>query len=122
MIPDLKDFTIRSKGHPRYKTDKVIEDDVVEVIVQKLEMILFTNTGDVFGEDEMGCNLEYYLWQTKLANNNLKDIVTDQIDRYVPELNVIGYSLDLDLIEGVDKDLMELNFVIKGYNITFLFE
>ena len=121
-LKDVKDLVIRYPGHPKYQPDRIIEDDEVEVIVQKLEMILFTNKGEVLGNIDIGANLEYYLWQTRVTTGNLKNKVEEQIATYIPELIAIGYSFDVQLFEGTLRDILYLNFVIKGYNIDFIFE
>jgi hypothetical protein len=121
-LNDVKDFVIRYSGHPKYEPRRVVEDDDVEVIVQKLEMILFTNKGEVLGDTEIGCNLEYYLWQTRVTTGNLKSKVEEQIYTYIPELYDLGYTFDLRLYEGTLRDILYLDFVIKGYNIEFVFE
>lgn len=121
-LKDIKDLVIRYPGHPKYEPDRIVEDDEVEVIVQKLEMILFTNKGEVLGDVEMGCNLEYYLWQTRITTGNLKSKVEEQITMYIPELTRLGYTLSVNLYEGTLQDILYLNFVIKGYNIEFVFE
>ena len=121
-LNDVKDFTIRYPVHPKYTSDKIIEDDDVEVIVQKLEMILYTNKGDVLGDEDMGANLEYYLWQTNVTTDTLKKIVDEQIQTYIPELLAIGYNFDLYLYEGTLQDILRLDFLIKGYNIEFIYE
>ena len=122
MLKDVKDFVIRYDGHPKYQSERIIEDDEIEVIVQKLEMILFTNKGEILGDIELGANLEYYLWQTNVTSGNLKNKVEEQIFTYIPELNSLGYDLNIDLFEGTVRDILYLNFIIKGYNIDFVFE
>jgi hypothetical protein len=121
-LRDVKDLVIRYPGHPKYEPGRIIEDDEIEVIVQKLEMILFTNKGEVLGNLDIGANLEYYLWQTRVTTGNLKNKVEEQIAAYIPELIAIGYSFDVQLYEGTLRDILYLNFVIKGYNIDFVFE
>jgi hypothetical protein len=121
-LKDVKDFVIRYPGHPKYDPNRIIEDDEVEVIVQKLEMLLFTTKGEVLGNLDMGINLEYYLWQTNVTTGNLKNLVQEQIDIYIPELNIIGYDFYLYLYEGTVRDILNLNFIIKGYNIDFVLE
>ena len=121
-LNDVKDFVIRYPGHPKYEPNRIVEDDEVEVIVQKLEMLLFTNKGEVLGDLDMGINLEYYLWQTKVTTGNLKNLVEEQINTYIPELNVLGYDFSLYLYEGTVRDILNLNFIIKGYNIDFVLE
>lgn len=121
-LKDVKDLVIRYDGHPKYEPNRIIEDDEIEVIVQKLEMILFTNKGEVLGDVNIGVNLEYYLWQTKVTSGNLKNKIDEQIATYIPELISLGYSLSVDLYEGVLRDILYLNFIIKGYNIEFIYE
>jgi len=121
-LKDVKDFVIRYPGHPKYDPNRIIEDDEVEVIVQKLEMLLFTNKGEVLGDLNIGINLEYYLWQTNVTTGNLKNLVEEQISTYIPELINIGYDFSLDLYQGTVRDILNLNFIIKGYNIDFILE
>jgi len=120
-LNDVKDLVIRYDGHPRYVVNKIVEDDDIEVIVQKLEMILFTNENDVIG-DSVGIGLEYYLWQTRVSIITLESKVKEQVTKYIPELEQIGYSLSINIFEGTYRDIMYLNFIIRGYNIDFIFE
>ena len=89
---DFRDLYSRWEDHPRYNSRTVVEDDPVEVIVQKLEMVLYTNQGDVIGDVEFGADLIYYLWQTELSNENLRQLIVEQIELYIPELVQIGYD------------------------------
>jgi hypothetical protein len=121
-LKSVKDLVIRYPGHPKYEPGRIIEDDEVEAIVQKLEMILFTNKGEVLGDTNIGVNLEYYLWQTRVTTGSLKSKVIEQINTYIPELNDLGYQFELYLYEGTVRDILYLNFIINGYNIDFVFE
>lgn len=122
QIDDFKDFVIRGTSHPKYKVDKIIEDVAIEVIVQKLELILFTNKGEVLGQLDLGCDLEYYLWETKVSGDIIKSKIVNQINTFIPELNIIEYELSLNIFEGTVKDILEINFIIKGYNVFFIFQ
>jgi hypothetical protein len=121
-LKDVKDLVIRYPGHPKYQEGRIVEDDEVEVIVQKLEMILFTNKGEVMGNSDIGANLEYYLWQTRVTTGTLKKKVQEQVTTYIPELVQLGYTLSVDLYEGQLRDILYLNFIINGYNIEFIYE
>lgn len=120
-LNDVKDLVIRYDGHPRYVVNKIVEDDDIEVIVQKLEMILFTNENDVIG-DSVGIGLEYYLWKTRVSISTIETKINEQVTKYIPELEQIGYSLSINIFEGTYRDIMYLNFIIRGYNINFIFE
>ena len=120
-LNDVRDLVIRYNGHPKYEEGRIIEDDEIEVIVQKLEMLLFTNQNDVIG-DGVGIDLEYYLWQTRVSIPTIESKIREQTSSYIPELDQLGYSLSINIFEGTYRDIMYVNFVIKGYNIDFVFE
>jgi hypothetical protein len=125
-LPKIKqanpiDFYTRWVGHPRYNFNLIVEEDPVEVIVQKLEMVLFTEEGAVLGDAQFGSDLIYYLWQTQLSNENLRQVIIEQIEIYIPELTQLGYDFELQLFEGEVRDILYLNFVIRGYNVQYLF-
>ena len=121
-MDNFHDLTIRWPGHQKYRTDKIIEDKPIEVIVQKLEMLLYTSKNDILGEDsfDFGVDLDFYLWETDVSNDTLKGKITQQINKFIPELVQMGYKLDLELFEGSVRDILHLNFVIYGYNVTFV--
>jgi len=121
-VEDFKDLNIRWVNHPKYKSDKPIENELIEVIVQKLEMILYTNSDEILGNPDIGINLEYWLWKTSISNDMLKNKIIKQINRYIPELNIIGYEIELKIFEGDYRDILELNFVVHGYNIYYVFQ
>jgi len=121
-ITDWKDLTIRWDGHQKYIENKIIEDDLLEVIVQKLEMILFTNKGEVYGDYDLGADLEFYLWETKISNEIIKSKIVQQINKYIPELNMMGYEINLEIYPGDIRDILDINIIIKGYNLSFIFQ
>ena len=123
FIGNLTDFTIRWKGHPKFNTNKVIEDESVEVIVQKLELLLFTNRKEVLGTAgyDLGSDIEYLLWETKIPNSIFKEKIERQINTYIPELNLMGYEFELSLYEGDWRDILSLDFSIQGYSVAFVF-
>ena len=72
MAFNYVDFYVIYKGNPYYESDKVLEDDLVKVIVQKYYTILLTNKGEVLGEPNLGANLEQLLFETTLDEENVK--------------------------------------------------
>ena len=120
---DHKDFYIRGKSHPRYEENKVLEEsELINVIVQKLEMALFTNKGDLYGDALAGSDLEYYLWYLNVPADEVKKKVNDQIRRSIPELVDMGYSLKVSIFEGTLRDVMYLDFKINEYNLRFVLD
>jgi len=119
---DHNDFYIRSTTHPSYEKNKLIEEDLINVIVQKLEMLIYSNKGDLYGDVDFGSDLEYYLWSTSVPSYEIKKKMSYQINKYIPELITMGYVLFVDIYEGTLKDIMYLRFGIKKYNINFIID
>jgi len=119
---DHNDFYIRNKNHPSYEDDRLIENELINTIIQKLEMLIFTNKGDLYGDPLIGSNLEYYLWSTNVPSYEIKKKMNEQIHTYIPELEEIGYSLSVDIYEGTLKDIMYLRFKINEYNMNFIID
>lgn len=117
---DIKDFTVRYKGHPRYNSSQIIEDRPIEFIIQKIEMILYTNKGEILDDPDFGCNLEYYLWSTKVPVTKIQKDIQNQINEYIPELNTINYNLDVNVFEGTVRDILRININIQDTEINFV--
>ena len=116
---DFRDYYIGYEGHPSFQINRIITDDAVRVIVQKYEMILFTNKGELLGDPDFGCDLLLLLYQTKISAKATKTIIIEQIDKYIPELNSTSYELDVKFQEDPERyqDIMLINFKIKDYEI-----
>lgn len=117
---NIKDFNIRGKEHPKYNSDRIIEDRPIEFIVQKLENVLFTNQDDVLGDENFGGNLEYYLWSTNVPASKIERNIQEQIDTYISELNNYDYEFSVELYEGTIRDVLYLKFRIRDINVDFI--
>ena len=116
---DFRDAYIGYVGHPRFTINKIITDDLIRVIVQKYEMILFTNKGELLGDPDFGCNLEQLLFETKISAPAVKKLITQQISIYITELTTINYTLDVSFEEDPEnyKDVMIVKFTVADYEV-----
>ncbi len=119
---NFTDFYIGYPGHPRFKDLSLIEDDVIRVIIQKYEVILFTNKGDVFGDPNFGANLEELLYETKLSAETIQNDIDSQIRAYISEISGIDYTLTVSFFEDPERyqQYMEVYFNIKEYEVMTL--
>lgn len=117
---NIKDLNIRGVEHPKYNDRRIIEDRPIEVLVQKLENILFSNTGDVLGDPDFGANLEYYLWSTNVPANRIEKEIQEQINTYLDELNTYDYEFNVELYEGTVRDILFINFRIRDVDVDFV--
>ena len=116
---NFTDFYIGYPGHPRFRDPGVIEDDIIRVIIQKYEMILFTNKGEVFGDLDFGANLEELLFETKLSAEAIEGMINTQIGKYITELSGTNYTLTVSFFEDPERyqDYMEILLNIRDYEV-----
>lgn len=116
---DFRDLYIKYEGHPKFREDIIIEDDVISVLIQKYEMILFTNKGELLGEPRFGCDLEKFLFQTKVSAKFVEEQINRQIAQYIPELLDMNYKLEVQFVKDIDsyQEAMFIYFTIADYEV-----
>lgn len=116
---NFTDFYIAYPGHPKYNKSELIEDELIRVIIQKYEMIVFTNKGDVFGDPNFGADLLKLLHETKVSAKVVEDDIRNQIIEYIPEIKDIPYDLSVSFYQDPEnyQDVMEIFFKISEYDV-----
>jgi phage baseplate assembly protein W len=116
---DFKDHYIGYKGHPRFIINKIVEDDVIRVIIQKYEMLLFTNKGDLLGDPDFGCDLTKLLFQTRISAEGVKKIIIEQIRKYIPELSTTNFQLEASFFQDPEnyQDVLQIDFQLADYEV-----
>jgi phage baseplate assembly protein W len=116
---DFRDLYIGYEGHPRYTINKIITDDVIRVIVQKYEMILFTNKGELLGDPNFGADLTRLLFETKISAEAVKANIISQINQYIAELQGTSYTLEVHFEQDPEnyQDVMIVDFTLADYEV-----
>ncbi len=116
---DFTDFYIIGSDDPSYVPLELIQDEVINVIIQKYKMILFTNKGEVLGDQNFGANLLELLYQTKVSDSHVRDIINEQISIYIPELLNTNYTLNVVFVQDPEnfQDIMFVNLKVADYDI-----
>lgn len=116
------DFYIGYPGHPRYQSSEMIEDDLIRVIVQKYEVIIFTNQGDVLGQPRLGANLLELLHETRYDGPTIEENIRSQIEEFITELNGVEYTLTVEFFSDDERfqEYMVVSFTISDLvvNVT----
>lgn len=120
---DFSDFYIQYPGHPKFNNTEVIEDEIIRVIIQKYEMILFTNQGEVLGDPNFGGDLERLLHETNVSASYVERQLNEQIRMYIPEIVGTYYQLDVSFSQNPESysDIMFIDFKIKQYEVNSYF-
>lgn len=121
---DFRDFYIGYEGHPKFRVNKIITDDLIRVIIQKYEMLIFTNKGELLGDPNFGADLERLLYETKISAPAVRSIIIDQINEYIPELKDVNYQLDVTFEEDPERyqDVMVVEFKLADYEVYALID
>lgn len=116
---NFTDFYIKYPGHPRFTDLTYIEDDVIRVIIQKYEMILFTNKGELLGDPNFGGDLTALLHETMLSNTAIEGDLRAQIADYIPELDNVNYQLTVEINQDPDnyQEYMYIFFSLNDYEV-----
>lgn len=91
----LKDIYAIPEEEPRYKDDVLEVTGELDEIIQQVDMILFTNKGDVLCMPEFGCNLGRYLFETSYNEGIIKNIIMNQIRDFIYLDG--SYTVDVDV-------------------------
>lgn len=120
MAFDFTDFYILYQGQPKYDSSELIEDELIRVIVQKYQMIIFTNKGEVLGDPDFGGNLEQILFEFRVSEDYVKAKIQEQIDTYIPEMLGSAYNLQIVFVQDPEnyQDMMFVNLTIADYDIV----
>lgn len=121
MVKDIREFYITWKGHPKYNDNIIIVDEQIRLIVNKIEMVLFTNKGDSIADYNFGADLEFFLWQTTVSTDYIRSIIIEQFNQYIPELERYNYSIDLTMTEGDFKDILLINITINDIDVRVMY-
>jgi hypothetical protein len=116
---DYVDFYILGPEDPSFNDTNIIEDDIIQVIIQKYKSIIFTNKGDVLGDPNFGADIELLLYETKVSEDYVTKIIIEQINTYIPELVNMNYSLELAFAQDATtfQDAMFIYFTIADYEV-----
>ena len=120
---DFRDIYIKFNGNPSFDPTEIIEDEVIRFIIQKYQMIIFTNKGEVLGEPNLGADLERLLHQTKVSSKFVEKELNRQIGEYIPELTGIDYELNVGFEPNPNNftDIMLIDFKLKGQEVNIYF-
>lgn len=103
----LKDIYAIPEEEPRYKKDVLEITNELDEIIQQIDLILFTNKGDVLCMPDFGCSLERYLFDTTFNQSQIKNMIMTQINSFVYMDGT--YTVDVDV-----------NFYKWQYNVAMV--
>jgi phage baseplate assembly protein W len=82
-------------------------------------MLILTNKGEIFGQPDFGCDLEEYLFETRLSADFIEGEIEEQVRKFIPEVNGINFTLRVNIYEDPERfqEWMEIVFKIADYEV-----
>lgn len=112
----LKEIYCIPASETRYKENVLEITSELDTIIQQVDLLLFTNKGDVLLMPEFGCNLEQYLFETTWNETAIKEMILQQIRTFIytdtsikVDVNVKFYKWDFNVAMVVDLLINDTN-------------
>jgi hypothetical protein len=113
----LREFYLKPEDDPAYNQDQLEVYDDLEACLQQLKMTLFTNKGEVLGEEDFGVDLNKYLFDFDIDPFGITRDATQQIERYVTEAKKRNITLEPNIYEDT---VSNRDVFVLGINIPEL--
>lgn len=114
----LRDIYVIPDVEPRYKENVLEVTGELDEIIQQVDMILFTNKGDVLCMPEFGCNLGRYLFDTTFNENNIKQIIMEQIRSFIYLDGSYNVDVDVKFVKWDFNVAMIVDLNINNKNVA----
>lgn len=105
---------IKAFGDPNYNAEEIVIENEVEMLISQIEMVLFTNKGDVMGNPDIGCNLEDLLYTFNFNNHKIKSLIENQIATYCPLSDKYSVEVDVTFQRGDVRDVAYVDILIDN--------
>lgn len=91
--------------------DDVIISKDLDLVIQQIDLLLDTNTGEVFAEN-YGTWFEEFLYDLNISNNYISEYTKNMIQSNV---NLLGYSVDVNtqICAGTERDIILITIELK---------
>jgi len=121
MAEDISDIYIRSSKDPLFNSNVVENISATDVIMSKIQMILFTNKGEVISDPDFGADIPMFLWKTRFPASTIKSDIEEQITKYIPELAPGQYKINVYILPGTVQDIgiIQIDLGIANFSAIF---
>jgi phage baseplate assembly protein W len=105
---------IKYDTDPNYDENQVQTNSEIEMLITQIQTILFTNSREVMGSENFGCNLETLIYDLNANEHNIVSTITDQINAYCPLANRYNVSVDVSFVKGEVRDIAFIDIMIDS--------
>lgn len=86
--------------------------DPADYVLQQIEILFDTTPGDLLGDTSYGTNYAHYLYELKLSEDQLQEVVLS--DLY--NIDLCGYEplVEVYLTQGTERDIALINMTLQA--------
>jgi hypothetical protein len=114
----LKDIYAIPEGEKRYKDNVMELTSELDVIIQQVDLLLFTNKGDVLMMPDFGCDLERFLFETSVNESVVKSTIMDQINKYIYLKGSYIVDVDVSFVQWENNVAMIVDLNINNRKVA----
>lgn len=114
----IRDIYAIPEEEPRFKENVLEITGELDEIIQQVDMILFTNKGDVLCMPEFGCNLGRYLFETTYNETLVKQIIMDQIQSFIYLEGTYNVDVDVKFVKWKLNVAMIVDLLINNKKVA----
>ena len=116
----MADLYTRIDGDPGFNPGQLEIDDEVVILLNQIEMLLFTRQGDVLGAETMGVNIEDMIFSLTVSAGVIETAIYNQIRHYCQLANKFQVDIDVRFFKGTERDIGVVDILIDGARKTGL--
>lgn len=99
-------------------TDILEAHEPVNIFIQQIEVLFFTQPGDVLGSPTMGIDLERYVHELTLNEYDLRQKINIQIKQYCPLAETMDYRIEIFFTKASDsRDAVLINVTVENETV-----
>lgn len=114
----LRDIYAIPEEEPRFKENAIEITGELDEIIQQVDMILFTNKGDVLCMPEFGCSLGRYLFETSFNESAIKNIIMGQIRSFIYLDGTYNVDVDVQFVKWKLNVAMIVDLTINNKKVA----
>ena len=110
----LSEIYCRNSSDPNYNPKTLVTASVLEGLLTKIRMIIFTERGEILGVPGLGLNLEDHLFELNANVGQIQKSFYDQLTAFAPEAGRFNVTIEVNFQPGVIRDVCFIDIFVDG--------
>lgn len=108
------EFYIKSTSDPNFDPLKLQSSSKIAQLLAQLEILLFTNRGDVLGSPNFGVGLEDLVYELNYNSSQIEGEINSQMDMHIPLAKNYNVKTNVEFLSGTERDIIFVDIVIDS--------